>query len=165
MDTPLTPELAEVITPPNKLKEAVGNGGLDSHTINKAQTAMESSVVDFRPQALPILHTLEHAYDAASKGSIEGAAAIEAMIHPSMQLKAQGGMFKYQLVTDVCNTLVNFLETTEKIDRHVLDVVRVHIMTIRFIITTGLKGDGGKPGKDLRDALTAACNRFYKLRG
>lgn len=157
---------AEIIRPPNKIKEAVGNGGLDAQVLRKAQTALEinASGIDFRPQAREMIEHLQTAYDHACAGTQTGTEAIEAMIHPAMQLKAQGGMFKYTLLTDICNILVNFLETAEKIDRHSLDIVNVHLLTIRAIIGRSMVGDGGPVGKDLRDALMDACNRYYRKR-
>lgn len=157
---------AEIIRPPNKIKEAVGNGGLDAQVVRKAQTALEinASAIDFRPQAREMIATLQTAYDAATRGTATGADAIEAMIHPAMQLKAQGGMFKYTLLTDICNTLVNFLETAEKIDKNALSIVHVHLLTIRAIINRSMVGDGGPVGKELRDALMDACNRYYRAR-
>ena len=161
-----TQQAAEIIRPPNKIKEAVGNGGLDAQVVRKAQTALEinASAIDFRPQAREMIEHLQHAYNAASSGAATGVDAIEAMIHPAMQLKAQGGMFKYTLLTDVCNILVNFLETAEKIDRNSLAIVHVHLMTIRAIISRSMVGDGGVVGKELRDALMDACNRYYRAR-
>lgn len=157
---------ADIITPPNKLKEAVGSGGLDMGVLHKAQSAMDTTAasVDFKPQALPILHTLKHAYESARSGHTSGPAAIEAMIHPAMQLKAQGGMFKYALITEVCNTLVNFLETVERIDTDMLDIVDAHAKAINLIVTNEMNGDGGAKGRELRDALLGACNRYYRRR-
>ena len=157
---------AEIIRPPNKIKEAVGNGGLDAQVVRKAQTALEinASAIDFRPQARAIIDTLQQAYNAAQDGSRAGTDAIEAMIHPAMQLKAQSGRFKYNLLSEICNILVNFLETAEKADRNALSIVHVHLLTIRAIINRSMTGDGGAVGKELRDALMDACNRYYRLR-
>lgn len=164
--TQMPTQEAEIIRPPNKIKEAVGNGGLDAHVVRKAQTALEinASAIDFRPQAREIIDNLQNAYHAAQNGTKSGTDAIEAMIHPAMQLKAQGGMFKYPLLTDICNILVNFLETAEKVDPNSLAVVHVHLLTIRAIINRSMSGDGGVVGKELRDALMDACNRYYRLR-
>jgi hypothetical protein len=58
--------------------------------------------------------------------------------------------------------LINFLETLEKLDGHAGRIVDVHIKTIRAIIHHGMSGDGGQQGKALRDALTDACNSYYR---
>lgn len=155
---------AELITPPNKLKEKVGSGGIDENVINKAQTLLENNTVDFKPIAAMLIELLTEAITDAKNGNSKGEAAIEAMIYPAMQLKAQGTMFHYPLVTDISNILVNFLETVTNVDKDVLDLVVAHKMSINAVLASQIKGDGGKVGKELRDALMDACNRYYKAR-
>lgn len=159
-----TAKAAEVITPPNKLKEAVGTGGLEVQQIRSAQRALEvtATTTDFRPIALDILKVLSEAFDKAKSGTLQTPDALEGMMHPAMQLKAQGGMFKYTLVTDICNTLVNFLETLDALDRQALKIIEIYIKSINLIVKRSMSGDGGAQGKELRDALTDVCNRFYR---
>ncbi len=167
-DTQIEPQKkfrrAEMITPPNKLKEAVGSGGLDQRVVNKAQELLKNNKVDFQPQATLLLGELRTALLASKGGTITGEAAIEAIIYPAMQLKAQAGMFQYPLVSEISNILVNFLETVENVDKHVLEISDAHRQAISAIVSGGIKGDGGNVGKELREALMDACNRFYKTR-
>lgn len=155
---------AELITPPNKLKEKVGSGGIDENVLNKAQALLENNTVDFKPIAAMLMELLTEAITDAKNGNIKGEAAIEAMIYPAMQLKAQGTMFHYPLVTEISNILVNFLETVTTVDKDVLDLVVAHKMSINAVLASQIKGDGGKVGKELRDALMDACNRYYRTR-
>lgn len=155
---------AELLTPPNRLKEKVGSGGLDENVIHKAQALLENNTVDFRPIASMLVEILSEAITDAKNGNIKGEVAIEAMIYPAMQLKAQGSMFHYPLITEISNILVNFLETVTVMDKDVLDIVFHHKMSINAVLSSQIKGDGGKVGKELRDALMDACNRYYKTR-
>jgi hypothetical protein len=155
---------AELLTPPNRLKEKVGSGGIDENVIHKAQALLENNTVDFKPIAAMLMELLSEAITDAKNGNVKGEAAIEAMIYPAMQLKAQGTMFHYPLITEISNILVNFLETVTLIDKDVLDLVVAHKMSINAVLASEIKGDGGKVGKDLRDALMDACNRYYKTR-
>lgn len=155
---------AELISPPNRLKEKVGSGGIDENVLNKAQALLENNTVDFKPIASMLMELLAEAVTDAKNGNIKGETAIEAMIYPAMQLKAQGTMFHYPLVTEISNILVNFLETVTTVDKDVLDLVVAHKMSINAVLASQIKGDGGKVGKDLRDALMDACNRYYKTR-
>lgn len=157
---------AELITPPNKLKAAVGSGGIDTQQIRSAQRALEvtASVTDFRTIAMPLLNALKAAFDEARSGKATGPEALEAMMYPAMQMKAQGGMFKYTLITEICNTLVNFLETLDNLDKNAIEIVDAYIKTIHIIIKNAMNGDGGPKGKALRDALTDACNRYYRVK-
>ena len=153
---------AELITPPNRLKEKVGSGGIDERVLQKAQALVESNTVDFKPVATMLIDVLDQGIQEARAGVVRGEEAIEQMIYPAMQLKAQGGMFHYPLITEVCNILVNFMETVREADKDVLDIVIAHKMTINVILNSEIKGDGGEQGKQLRDALMEACNRYYK---
>ena len=47
-------------------------------------------------------------------------------------------------------------------DRDVIDIVVAHKMSIKAVLASHLKGDGGKTGKELREALMDACTRYYK---
>lgn len=153
---------AELISPPNRLKEKVGSGGIDEGVLLKAQELLERNTINFEPIATMLVDLLTEAIADAKSGATAGEEAIEAMIYPAMQLKAQGSMFHYPLISDISHILVNFLETVETMDRDVLDIVVAHKMSINAVLASHLKGDGGKTGKELREALMEACGRFYR---
>ena len=155
---------AELISPPNRLKEKVGHGGIDETVLGKAQELLENNTVDFKPIALMLVDLLHEAISDAKSGSTTGEDAIEAMLYPAMQLKAQGGMFHYPLISEISNILVNFLETVTDTDKDVMDIVVAHKMSINAVLASQIKGDGGKVGRELRDALLDACARYYKSR-
>src|SRR5689334_18011463 len=117
-DTDQPPKIrrAELISPPNYLKEKVGSGGIDENLLTKAQALLEDNTVDFKPIADMLIDVLTEAVQNTRAGVLTGENAIEAIIYPAMQLKAQGGMFHYPLVTELSNILVNFLETVNAPD-------------------------------------------------
>ena len=153
---------AELISPPNRLKEKVGSGGIDETVVNKAQELLERNTIDFEPIANMMLDLLADAINDAKAGNIKGEEAIETMLYPAMQMKAQGTMFHYPLISDISHILVNFLETVNTMNRDVIDIVVAHKMSIKAVLASHLKGDGGKTGKELREALMDACTRYYK---
>lgn len=155
---------AELIMPPNRLKEKVGSGGIDEKVLSKAQELMENNTIEFNPIASMMIDVLHEAIADAKTGALTGEAAIEAMLYPAMQLKAQGTMFHYPLVSDISNTLVNFLETVGMADKDVLDIVVAHKMSLNAVLASQIKGDGGKVGRELREALLDACARYYKAK-
>lgn len=128
----------------------------------KAQELLERNTINFEPIANMLIDLLVEAIADVKSGDLKGEDAIEAMIYPAMQLKAQGSMFHYPLVSDISHILVNFLETVEDMDRDVLDIVIAHKMSIKAVLASHLKGDGGKTGKELREALMEACGRYYR---
>ena len=155
---------AELLIPPNRLKAKIGSGGIDENVLVKAQELLESNTVDFKPIALMLVDVLHETISDAKAGTVTGEKAIEAMLFPAMHLKAQGGMFHYPLISEIANILVNFLETVIFVDKDVLDIVVAHKMSMNAVIGSQIKGDGGKVGRELRDALLDACSRYYKTR-
>ena len=151
----------ELVTPPNTLKQKVGSGGLDPGVIAAAEKKIVENVVDFRPIAQDFLEDLTIALDAAARGA-NGEPAIEAMIYPAMQLKSQGSMFRFPLVTDISDILITFLETVPMIDKDVLDVVNAHKKALTAALENNLSGTGGAPGKALKDSLMDACGRYHR---
>lgn len=155
---------AELIMPPNEIKEKVGSGGLDETVLIKAQDMLANNTVDFAPIGATLLEALANALEKARTGQTTGEAAIEAIIYPAMQLKAQGAMFHYALVTEISDILVNFLETVTNTDKDVLEIVNAHRLAIGAAVSGKVKSDGGASGAALRDALMDACNRYYRSR-
>lgn len=153
---------AELIIPPNRIKEKVGSGGLDEKIIARAQTLIESNAEDFTPIASSLLDIMDAEIGKAQSGQAKGEAAIEAIIYPAMQLKAQGTMFQYPLITDISGTLVGFLEVIRDINPDALEIVIAHKTAIRAVLRAQIKGDGGAQGEALRAELRDACTRFFQ---
>jgi hypothetical protein len=155
---------AEFIMPPNTLKSKVGNGGLGDEIISKAQNLLENNVVDFQPLAEMYLNSLMKGIDAAREGKNgkDHEAAISTMLYPAMQLKANGGMFHYPLVTTIGDKLVQFLEVISEPDTDAIEIVLAFHTTIRAVIMGRIQGDGGRHGNELIDALDSACMRYFE---
>jgi hypothetical protein len=154
--------VAEIVIPPNKLKTKIGSGGLDDTVLAKAQELLENNTIDFKPIALMLVDVLHESIADAKSGAKKGEEAIQAMLYPAMQLKAQGSMFHYPLISQIGDILVNFLETVPDVDKDVMDIVVHHKFAINAVLGSQIKGDGGKLGRELRDALLDACMRYYK---
>lgn len=154
---------AEFIRPPNYLKEKVGTGGLSEDILDKAQKLLEENTVNFDPLANMYLDTLMQGIEAA-KGfgpadDIEY--VISCMLYPAMQLKANGGMFHYNLVTQIADKLVQFLEVLEEPDISAVEIILAFHTTIRAVVHGKITGDGGSHGKELLSALQGACVRYF----
>lgn len=154
---------AEFTRPPNTLKAKVGSGGLSEEILNKAQTLLENNAVDFMPLAEIYLTSVMRGVETArEKSGSENAELLIAQItYPAMQLKANGGMFHYHLVTRTADKLIQFLEVIESPDAEALEIIIAFHTTIRAIVMGRITGDGGKYGQDLLDALNEACLRYF----
>ena len=151
------------MTPPNALKAEVGNGGLSENILNKAQ-ALDNSCIEFAPWAAIYLDRLMSAIGEARNPEANAEQAIAEMLYPVMQLKANGRMFGYPLVTQAADCLVRFLEAIEEPDIDALEIVLAFQAALRAVITAGITGTGGREGAELMSALDDACRRYFDAR-
>lgn len=154
---------AEFITPPNTLKSKVGSGGLSEDILDKAQKLLENNTVDFLPLGEMYLNTLMKGIETAKNASPDEDQEhlITLMLYPGMQLKANGGMFHYPLVTKIADKLIQFLEVIEVPDIEAIEIVLAFHTTIRAVILGRISGDGGRHGDELIEALNDACMRYF----
>lgn len=155
---------AEFFNPPNNLKLKVGSGGLTENILNKAQALLEGNTIDFTPLAEMYLDAMMKGIEQARTPSpdLDRELMIGAILFPGMQLKANGGMFHYQLVTSIADRFIQFMEVIETIDSDALEIIIAFHTTIRAIILGKIKGDGGKRGEELMAALMEACQRYFE---
>lgn len=157
---------AEFITPQNTLKLKVGSGGLAEDILNKAQALLENTEFDFLPLAEKYLKSVMDGIEIAKTNleadvSHDDEAVIASIIYPTMQLKANGGMLHYPLVTQVAEQLIHFLEVIEVCDEDVIDIVLAFHTSIRAVVMGRVAGDGGQYGSELKEALNEACIRYF----
>lgn len=152
---------ARFINPPNVLRQKVGTGGIDPKLLDKGQEFLESSNFDFEPYANNFLEQVSKVVGDFKAGKIRDAEAIEDLIRPVMQLKANGGMFQYQLISDIADVALFFLEKLTKLDKDALDILVAHEKTLQVIVKGKLKGSGGREGRALSRELEKACTRYF----
>ncbi|MCD8494149.1 MAG: hypothetical protein LRY39_01875 [Alphaproteobacteria bacterium] len=154
---------AEFIKPPNLLKAKVGSGGLGDDILDKAEKLLVENTYDFQPLGEMYLESLVRGMIEARENmeDEDQEAVIMGMLYPGMQLKANGGMFHYPLVTTIADTLIQFLEVVECIDDEVMEIVEGYHTTLRAVILGRIQGDGGERGRDLHKALLDACDRYF----
>lgn len=155
---------AEFIRPLETLRAKVGYGGISEEILDKAQTLIENSKVDFQPMAELYLDTMMRGIENAGRASTrdETEIAIGRVINSTMQLKANGGMFRYPLVTRISDKFIQFLEVIPAPDKDAVEIMLAFYATIRAVLTARITGTGGKHGDDLLEALDSACLRYFK---
>ncbi|HTK85006.1 MAG TPA: hypothetical protein VL625_07970 [Patescibacteria group bacterium] len=155
---------AEFIKPLNILKSKVGYGGLSEEILTKAQVLLENNTVDFQPLADMYLATMMRGIEHAKNPGPgeDGETLIAGMLYPAMQLKANGGMFRYPLVTRIGDKLIQFLEVIAEPDKDAIEIVLAFHTTIRAVLMGRVMGDGGKHGDELMQALEDACMRYFE---
>lgn len=158
-----------LISPPNILKQKVGSGGISQEILHHAQKLLDENNVDFLPVAERYMDFLKDSISDAQyllkedpSLTIKNEEAIFAMLSPSMQLKSNGGMFQYPLITRLSDKIILFLEEIEHIDRDMLEIMQGYYSSLRLILSARIKNNGGATGDDLCHALDAACERYFQ---
>lgn len=153
---------AKFYKPPNVLKQKVGTGGLASDILERAQRLLEDNKIDFNPMAEHYLDMLRRAIDNAYNPTTEhtNEEVMTSLIAPIMQLKANGSMFHYPLISRISQHMILFLEELEEPQEDLLEILHAYYTTIRAILVSKIKNDGGEHGEALFQALASACKRY-----
>jgi hypothetical protein len=153
---------AELITPPHEIKKKVGSGGIDPKLIKKAEQHIKQDKTNFTPIAETYLLMLEDSCAKLQDQGLDDDDAFEALLFPLVQLKSQGGMFKYPLITEISSRAINFLEVIKALDDDAYDIISAHKMALKAVINKDIKGNDSTEGAALTQALQDACIRYFK---
>jgi len=157
---------AEFINLPNRLKKKVGSGGLSEAVLNKAEELLKSHGEEFPPIADASLRQLDEAInivnDKKQRRNYGDEDLINMLIPPALDLKSNGGMFHYPLITNIADVYIRFLEVIARIDDDVIEISRAFHTSIGAVVRGNIKSDGGKQGKEMVKVLNDACGRYFK---
>ena len=146
------------------LAAKAGVGTIDKNAVERSQRIMNENKIDFIPIARQYLQELKQSLDAAKKQDNPPSNILQDFISPIMQLKANARILGFDLVGNLTNIVLNFLETLNEIDSHVLDIVDSQYRTLNHLVENDFRGEGGKTGVDFERELHAACQRYLKVR-
>ena len=79
-----------------------------------------------------------------------------------MQLKANGDLFHYPIITDIANKFLWFLERIYKLNSHALDIVEAFERSINMVFQQKLSGKVTAAGKVILNELDAVCTRYFE---
>jgi len=160
-------EKSRLIKPENTLKKKVGHGGFDEKVLINAQKVIEENTIDFKPMGLEFVGMLSKdlAEIKAQGSEFDQNEAHDKIMYPLMQLKAQGALFHYPLVTKVSFIVVDFLENITGLDKEVFEIVEAYKKAVTAILMMEIKDENAAIGRQLCDELGAACARYYKAKG
>ena len=146
------------------LQAKVGAGPLDAEKVRESQRVIETNKVDFVPLGLEFLDNLEKILQEATQTKMEPEELRERLTQPIMQLKGNASMFHYNLIGDLANIMLSFLESIKEVDSDALEIVGAHHQTLKAIIMKRMQGDGGMNGKAFQNELKGACKRYFAKR-
>lgn len=150
----------QMIKPPDTLRDkvSISEDGVDLEALEQAEqliAGMQDSYLEWVEEDLRKLTALYTR--AAEAAGDDRATALEQIFSVAHDVKGQGGSFNYPLMTAVGNSLCRYLEKMEgPVKSSHMATVKVHIDTLRLIISQRMSGDGGKVGDNLLRGLDAA---------
>lgn len=153
---------AKFFDPDTRLKKKVGNTPFKKEKVEKAQTFMEKNDVDFKPMAKDLLAQMRAILDEAKEQPENQKEIVERLTQPVMELKANAATFKYPLISQMMNILLNFLETLEELNQDAIDVAEVNYKTVHVILAHDMKGNKDKRGDLFVQELDSAIKRYRK---
>lgn len=113
--------------------------------------------------ATAFLDALEQALrDIPQDQVITDKTILQPLIVEVMQIKANAAMFGYTLVGTLSSIMLNFLEDIQSWNNDARQIVDANSKSLRIIINSKTKGDGGEQGQLLMTELRDACARYLK---
>lgn len=146
----------------NKIQKKAGFGEIAEVSISRSESIILNNNVDFKEVATPILFNLRETIALARQNPEDITKMRQELIKPIMELKANGAMFKYELVGALASIMLSFLEHINQLSKDALEIIEAHEKTLSVIVLKSIKGDGGVLGKQVTEELEGACARYYR---
>lgn len=152
------------ITPPNNLRKKQIDAGvaltIDASLVASAEAKIIGMKGEYLGWVVGDLEKLAALCDVAIKDKDKRASHVEDLYNKAVEIKGQGGSFGYPLVTSIGSQLCRFIETEGfGLDDPKMDVVKVHVETLRLVIMQKMEGDGGPMGEKLMNGLALAVKK------
>lgn len=151
-----------VIRASYELRSRVGVGPVPQETLEACQKIIDENRVDFSPLGLEFLENLRQTISQTKSRQISENEALTQMTDIVMQLKANAAIFHYQLVGNLAQVMLGFLESLIHIDENAVEIVEAHHKTLTAILERKMDGDGKEYGVKLEEELIHACERYAR---
>jgi len=159
--------LPEIIDADMTLKYRVGGrpgtvGHIRREAIEMAERAVEllsNNYIDVaRGQVVEILTRM----NVIHKTPKECNGALMKLSIISREIKGQARSCGYNLLTQVAESLYNFVSKHKNPDRRDIEFMDAHIAVMQHIVNHNLRGDGGEIGKELLKTITVAHGKLAR---
>lgn len=151
--------MSKLVTPKNRLKEKVGDGGFNQEDIQKAQQSIEENDIDFVPIATNYLRLVREALDRHTKSQNKSDLYSD-LLDQLTQLRAQGSLFHYPSITDLTDTVVDLLDSLNSIDDTIIEIIVAYEKSANILLSSEIKQADNPVCLALVKELQAVCNRY-----
>ena len=148
---------AEIVNVPDTIKLKVRGGGpLTEEMLEKAEKVIEKHGVQYLPRAQAQIESLMKTVRDAGKKVESRPELFGEIFRKSHDIRGTGSTFGYNLVTEIGASLCHFVENIVQHDDDAMEVVDAHVNALRAVVAKGVKGDGGKIGREIAAGLSKA---------
>lgn len=152
------PTYTVILTANNSLQNKAGSGGIPSITIKKCQTFLDNNGIDFIPVAESILDRLYTLIEKAQQKEQQQSTYYEKILECVMQLKANGKMFQYPLITTLGELVMEHLEQNPTLPERTLIVLGKFCEILTTILQNKLTAVSAQQEKRYRKQITDLYN-------
>jgi len=146
---------AEIVNVPHTIRSKVSGGGpLTNEMLEKAENVIEEHGVEYVSRVQTQIESLVETVRDARENTAARPQLFADIFQKSHDIRGMGSTFGYDLVTEIGASLCNFVEGIAQHDDDAMAVVSAHVDALRAVVANGVKGDGGKIGREIADGLT-----------
>lgn len=148
----------------DELVKKSGVGAFDQMLIDKSQKVLDNNQINFIPIVENFLAQLNKAIHDTKQEEEPTRRALDNMVDPIMQIKANARVLKYTLVGNLADIMLTFLERLNLADQYAFEIIQAHQRTLTHLVNREMKGSGGDTGAALEKELQSACNRYMNIK-
>lgn len=127
------PQDVQIIPPDNKLKQKIGHGGFDVANIKKAEKRLETVRSEFPSIARRELHSI----NASLLALYDPVHLLKDIFAAAVDLKSNGGLFSYNTISAIADSLIRFTEKLTTIDEDSLTIIQLHYDALQLVFEQG----------------------------
>jgi hypothetical protein len=148
-------ERIKVVRATYEIKQKAGSGGFDAKAVQYAEGRLKNAAEIFPSAAKHDLDKLDMILKELLGGNLseELIAKTKASAH---EINVNAQMFSYPLVSAVAESLVSFCTAVKKISPLSVEVVALHLQTLRIALGKGPRAITGQDKAELLDGLERA---------
>ncbi|WP_259782507.1 response regulator [Aestuariispira ectoiniformans] len=128
----------------------------DPALLDAAEAKVADMETDYADWVAESIEKLVQAHHRAIEEMDDASSHLEVINKVALDLRGQGGIFGYPLMTQFGKSLYECTEEDTKVTPQLLDLINSHIDLIKVVMNQKIKGDGGKMGQELLQSLFEA---------
>ena len=153
---------------PNRLQQKLSTGEagepnepmFDPDLLDEAEEKIVNMETDYSDWVGDSVKSLTQELASATENPNTAPPHLKNINEIALEIRGQGSMFGYPLMTEFGKSLYEFTVTGHKVTPQLLELVKAHIDLINVVIQGKMKGDGGKVGADLLTSLDQAKKKY-----